>query len=292
MYDARRALASASLLVGLFTGGGVVHAESQAPATAASVPSQACRFVLGFDLLRLQLSDFLVGTCQEDQHDAGTGTEEQRTSRGLFAWRKSDNWTAFTDGYRTWINGPFGVQERLNSERFLWERDGETETASSADTTLVAPPSRTAGPAALYSALPAAPWLSTPLEAALFARINADRQGAGLQLAQPDSALLEIARTRAKTQLTLPNLSHNDASGQLAFVGLLEAGGLSYRLAGENLARLTVPVEQAADQAELALMNSPTHRANILAPTFNRLAVGAAVDGRGRIAFAQIFRAL
>ena len=36
-------------------------------------------------------------------------------------WRKADNWTAFTDGYRTWINGPHGLQARLNTEQFDWE---------------------------------------------------------------------------------------------------------------------------------------------------------------------------
>jgi hypothetical protein len=30
-------------------------------------------------------------------------------------------WTAFTDGYHTWVNGPHGVAERLNSRRFAWE---------------------------------------------------------------------------------------------------------------------------------------------------------------------------
>lgn len=38
-------------------------------------------------------------------------------------WRKADNWTAFTDGHRTWINGPNGLQQRLNIERFAWEPD-------------------------------------------------------------------------------------------------------------------------------------------------------------------------
>ena len=36
-------------------------------------------------------------------------------------WRKADNFTAFTDGYRTWVNGPDGLQQRLNSQRFAWE---------------------------------------------------------------------------------------------------------------------------------------------------------------------------
>jgi hypothetical protein len=37
------------------------------------------------------------------------------------AWRKADNWTAFTNGHTTWINGPYGVQSRLNDQRFPWE---------------------------------------------------------------------------------------------------------------------------------------------------------------------------
>lgn len=43
-------------------------------------------------------------------------------------------------------------------------------------------------------------------------------------------------------------------------------------------------------QLNNALMNSPTHRANILEPTFNLLAVGAAAGPDGRLALAEIFR--
>ena len=36
-------------------------------------------------------------------------------------WRKADNWTAFTNGYWTWINGPNGLAKRLNTQRYSWE---------------------------------------------------------------------------------------------------------------------------------------------------------------------------
>jgi len=39
----------------------------------------------------------------------------------LLVWRKLDNWTTFTDGFHTWVNGPYGLQERLNDQRFGWE---------------------------------------------------------------------------------------------------------------------------------------------------------------------------
>lgn len=146
--------------------------------------------------------------------------------------------------------------------------------------------------AAAFLAPEAAP-LSSPLELALLDLTNRDRALQGLQPVDLDVSLLEVARTRASAQLTSGPLNHYDPSGQLAFVGLISQTGVEYLLAGENLARSS---GVAADpmlpaRVESALMQSPTHRQNILEPSFNRLAIGAAVDGSGRVAFAQIFRA-
>ncbi|MCY4114092.1 MAG: hypothetical protein OXG33_09180 [Chloroflexi bacterium] len=85
------------------------------------VVAQDCSFQLGFKALRDLIPD-VVGDCLEDErHDPETGTTRQSTSNGELIWRKSDNWTGFTDGSRTWINGPEGLQQRPNSERFDWE---------------------------------------------------------------------------------------------------------------------------------------------------------------------------
>lgn len=130
------------------------------------------------------------------------------------------------------------------------------------------------------------------LEASLFDYVNAERAANGLAPVEFDPDLLPIARERAAEQVPLVGLSHYDAAGQLVFVTLLGAAGLEYRLAGENLARLGGDPRTAAARADWALMNSPTHRANILEPSFNRLAIGEATDGAGHIIFAQIFRAL
>jgi len=54
----------------------------------------------------------------------GDGLQHTVTPQGgtdLLVWRKADNWTAFTDGYHTWVNGPGGLEYRLNSQRFAWE---------------------------------------------------------------------------------------------------------------------------------------------------------------------------
>ena len=89
-----------------------------APAAGAA---RACRYVLGFAALHDQLSA-IVGACLGDEApDPATGDALQHTTGGLLVWRKADNWTAFTDGSRTWVNGPDGVQERPNTQRFSWE---------------------------------------------------------------------------------------------------------------------------------------------------------------------------
>jgi hypothetical protein len=64
----------------------------------------------------------VVGDCLTDEYfNVANGDSLQQTTGGLLVWRKADNWTAFTDGYRTWINGSLGLESRLNTQRFLWE---------------------------------------------------------------------------------------------------------------------------------------------------------------------------
>ena len=91
--------------------------------TAATVHAADCQFVLGFKTLRDLIGHDIVGECLEGEHYNAIGDSVQQTTGGLLAWRKADNWTAFTDGYRTWVNGPNGLQQRLNTERFEWEAD-------------------------------------------------------------------------------------------------------------------------------------------------------------------------
>ena len=90
-------------------------------AAAQPVNAQGCTFELGFKALRDQIPD-IVGDCLENEHhDPASGVTEQATAEGLLTWRKPDNWTGFSDGQRTWVNGPAGVEQRLDNERFPWE---------------------------------------------------------------------------------------------------------------------------------------------------------------------------
>lgn len=95
-----------------------------APASAAAFGlsgSGTFQFRLGFKALADQIPD-IVGQPLEDEHfNPENGDSLQHTTKGLMVWRKADNWTAFTNGFMTWINGPYGLQSRLNSQRFPWE---------------------------------------------------------------------------------------------------------------------------------------------------------------------------
>ena len=106
-------------------------ASSFWPGSAAPVRAQAasCQFVLGFLALQ-QMIPNIVGPCLDNVSYDAEGNGVQHTiahtgALGLLVWRKSDNFTAFTDGFRTWVNGPFGLQTRLNSQRFFWEFNPE-----------------------------------------------------------------------------------------------------------------------------------------------------------------------
>ena len=92
----------------------------------AATTAADCQFILGFATLKALIDAAegpdKVGDCLENQRfNPENGDALQQTTGGLLVWRKADNWTAFTDGYRTWINGPYGLQARLNTETFDWE---------------------------------------------------------------------------------------------------------------------------------------------------------------------------
>jgi uncharacterized protein YkwD len=149
-----------------------------------------------------------------------------------------------------------------------------------------------AAAAGLAVALPGDPAVAQlfATEQALLDLTNADRAANGLPALQFDPETLSIARERAASQLGTAALSHYDAHGDLAFVIMLTSARLDYHLAGENLARSSVDDSAVTRRIEDALMHSPKHRDNILEPTFNRVAIGAATDASGQITFAEVYR--
>ena len=93
---------------------------------AAPLEQAGCGFTQGFAALRSMIP-YEVGQCLENEwHNVGDGNTRQRTTawhgkQGELVWRKADNWTAYTDGSKTWLNGPQGLQVRPNDRCFPWE---------------------------------------------------------------------------------------------------------------------------------------------------------------------------
>jgi hypothetical protein len=117
---------------------------------------RAPEFRLGFKSMAEAIPK-VVGEPIEEEHWGANGDSLQRTTTGLMVWRKADNWTAFTNGTMTWLNGPDGVQDRPNASKFDWEADTQPEdtpapsahqqgSTGSADSSAATPTSRSYNP--------------------------------------------------------------------------------------------------------------------------------------------------
>lgn len=141
---------------------------------------------------------------------------------------------------------------------------------------------------ALVAIYPAAPVLGAAPEAAWaeaeeFVRvIDQVRIEHGRAPLVRDSRLDELALIKARDMAENGYFDHVSPVYGTIF-DMLEAVGIEYRWAGENIARAG-DVETAHE----ALMQSPDHRANILSAGYTHVGVGVVRDGR-RLYIAQIF---
>jgi hypothetical protein len=126
-----RAIGGASLVSALV---------SQLALVPSPAHAQSCEFDMGFAALRSAMGTQSVGECVENAWYDEQGNAHQHTTVGVFVWRASDNWTGFTDGFRTWISGPTGLAVRSNAERFAWESDAGTMGTAVATTSVVPVP--------------------------------------------------------------------------------------------------------------------------------------------------------
>jgi len=130
-------------------------------ASATLAPAQTPPvFKLGFEALADRIPDVVGVPVENEYFNLPNGNSEQHTTKGLMVWRKADNWTAYTNGYMTWVNGPNGVQSRLNTDRFDWEKD-EPVAAAPTEVPLQLPPAAPA-PTAQPTEAPKAPPAPTP----------------------------------------------------------------------------------------------------------------------------------
>lgn len=131
---------------------------------------------------------------------------------------------------------------------------------------------------------------ASSLEQRLFDGMNAERAKSGLPPFTYDAGLTKVARTRSQQMADQNYFAHVDPSGYSMYTALLKHFGYtSYAWAGENLAMNNYAAAEASERSLVTLMNSPTHRANILANDFFRVGVGEVTTADGRHIFAMIF---
>jgi uncharacterized protein YkwD len=130
----------------------------------------------------------------------------------------------------------------------------------------------------------------TAPEYQFLAELNAARVANGQPPLAANGVLSGLARERSEQMLATGRFSHYDAAGNLIFAGLLNATAFPYAFAGENLAENNYTWGQSMEVATGQLMNSPTHRANILNPRFNEAGIGIAGPGpKGEFYYTQLF---
>jgi uncharacterized protein YkwD len=130
----------------------------------------------------------------------------------------------------------------------------------------------------------------TDMEQRLFNDLNAERAAAGLPAYRYDPTLSVIARTRSQQMVDQGYFGHTDPHGYSMYVELLAHFGIgTYAWAGENLAVNNFGVHESPERAVVALMNSASHRANILADVFDRVGIGLVTHQDGRKFYTMIF---
>ena len=119
--------------------------------------------------------------------------------------------------------------------------------------------------------------------------LNEDRRRAGLEELLPEENLADLARSHAVDMLEHDYFSHIDRKGRNPFERMRDAG-IAYSAAGENLYKgLNDPVGEDLLIAQRFLMQSPSHRKNILDRDFSHIGVGLVRSEDGWLYLVQCF---
>lgn len=104
--------------------------------------------------------------------------------------------------------------------------------------------------------------------------VNQRRAEQGLKPLTQDWQLSRVARFKSEDMSKLGYFSHNSPTYGSPF-DMMKSFGISYRSAGENIARGYKTPEEVVD----AWMKSPGHRANILNSSYTHIGVGYVNSG-------------
>lgn len=108
------------------------------------------------------------------------------------------------------------------------------------------------------------------------AKANAERTSRGLRALVVKSDLTAVAARHSARMASQSKLYHNPSLGS-------EVSG--WQVVGENVGN-----GGSVESIHTALMNSPAHRANILATEYTEIGIGTVTDSRGVIWMTQVFR--
>lgn len=126
-------------------------------------------------------------------------------------------------------------------------------------------------------------------EQALFDATNARRASQGLAPLRANGYLVGVARIRSQDMATNNYFAHTSpVTGDTAF-SLMDAYGVPYDWAGENLAMNNYPAAECVGIADQALWDSPPHRENILNPNYTEMGIGLRVSPGGMYYFTILF---
>lgn len=120
-------------------------------------------------------------------------------------------------------------------------------------------------------------------EARILQLVNAERAKTGAKALSSNSDCTKLARMKSQDMVNKNYFSHQSPTYGSPF-DLLKSNNVSYMYAGENIA-----MNQSADAAFQAWMNSEGHKKNILNPNFTELGVGIAPKGNGSFIYTQLF---
>lgn len=116
--------------------------------------------------------------------------------------------------------------------------------------------------------------------------LNKDRERHGLPRLTADARLSQVARKHAEDMVRNNYFSHTNKKGQSPF-DRMKAGGIAYKAAAENIA-----YNQSIAAMQVALMNSPGHRVNILNAQYTHVGLGLYTAPNGSIYGVQLFAKL
>lgn len=123
----------------------------------------------------------------------------------------------------------------------------------------------------------------TAAEQQAFNLLNADRTSNGLPALKLNAKLTSLADRYAQDMINRHFFAHTNPEGLSPFDRMRQAG-IPYTYAGENLA-----INSSVPNAEVAFMNSPGHRANILNANYNQVGLGVELSPSGQVYVVQEF---